>query len=382
MVKYFTPQVTKMANGNYQYSIRYRDASFDGVRKKSVVIKKNTTYAKNNAEKIVKNKIMTSLGQLGQISITFGNLSQKYFGTLEKRGVAYKTITTYRAQLNQMNKVFKDKHIATITTVQINRYLDDILYKRNLTNKTAHSYQSLLNQIFSYAKQFGYIADNPMNDVKINYKDESQKRQFRTENWYLSDDEMGKIVEGCEEQQRPDYRDFILWLYLTGMRIGEGSAIQVQDIYQKDHTYYAKVNGTLIRKVGIGLVKQPYTKTKSSSRDVALPQQAVDLFLQNSKNKTNDSFLFVNKRTGNPFSPGTLNPVIQNICKNKGIDKHITSHIFRHTHVSKLSELGYPLDVISKRVGHENEEITRKIYLHITNKKADKFNELIKDFKF
>lgn len=382
MVKFFSPQVTKTSNGKYQYSIRYRDPSFDGVRKKSLVIKNNSSYAKNHADLIVKQKIRASLGLSGQQPITFGNLSQKYFGTLEKRGNAYKTRLSYRSQLNKINEVFAKQMVSTITTIQINKFLDNLLYEKNLSNKTVHSYRALLNNVFSYAKQFGYIKTNPMVDVKINYKDESHKNNYRAENWYLTDDEMDKIIRDCNEMHRPDYRDFILWLYLTGMRIGEGGAIQVDNITQKDDMFFCQIDGTLIKIVGQGYVKQPFTKTKSSMREIALPQQAVDLYLDNKKGKNKKDYLFTNKRTGNPFSTGSINPVLKSICKRQNIDKPITAHIFRHTHVSKLSELGYPLDVISKRVGHENDKITRKIYLHITNRKAKKYNEMISGLNF
>ena len=382
MVKFFSPQVTKTSNGKYQYSIRYRDPSFDGIRKKSLVIKNNSSYAKNHADLIVKQKIRASLGLSGQQPITFSNLSQKYFGTLEKRGNAYKTRLSYRSHLNKINEVFGKQMVSTITTIQINKFLDNLLYERNLSNKTVHSYRALLNNVFSYAKQFGYIKTNPMLDVKINYKDESHKNNYRAENWYLTDDEMSKIVRDCNEMHRPDYRDFILWLYLTGMRIGEGGAIQVDNITQKDDIFFCQIDGTLIKIVGQGYVKQPFTKTKSSMREIALPQQAVDLYLDNKKGKNKKDYLFTNKRTGNPFSTGSINPVLKSICKRQNIDKPITAHIFRHTHVSKLSELGYPLDVISKRVGHENDKITREIYLHITNRKAKKYNEMISGLNF
>ena len=382
MVKFFSPQVTKTSNGKYQYSIRYRDPSFDGIRKKSLVIKNNSSYAKNHADLIVKQKIRASLGLSEQQPITFSSLSQKYFGTLEKRGNAYKTRLSYRSHLNKINEVFGKQMVSTITTIQINKFLDNLLYEKNLSNKTVHSYRALLNNVLSYAKQFGYIKTNPMVDVKINYKDESHKNNYRAENWYLTDDEMGKIIRDCNEMHRPDYRDFILWLYLTGMRIGEGGAIQVDNITQKDDIFFCQINGTLIRVVGQGYVKQPFTKTKSSMREIALPQQAVDLYLENKKGKNKKDYLFTNKRTGNPFSTGSINPVLKSICKRQNIDKPITAHIFRHTHVSKLSELGYPLDVISKRVGHENDKITREIYLHITNRKAKKYNEMISGLNF
>lgn len=81
--------------------------------------------------------------------------------------------------------------------------------------------------------------------------------------------------------------------YLTEMRIGERSAIQFKDIYQNKEN--AKVCGTLIKKVGVGLVKQPFTKPKSSNCDVALPDREVEIYLRKCQSKNSDSF-FTNKK--------------------------------------------------------------------------------------
>ena len=62
-----------------------------------------------------------------------------------------------------------------------------------------------------------------------------------------------------------------------------------------------------------------------------------------------------------------------------GFDRNrkISTHIFRHTHISKLAEIGVPLHVIQRRVGHASEKITREIYLHITNKMKSDTKDLL-----
>lgn len=49
--------------------------------------------------------------------------------------------------------------------------------------------------------------------------------------------------------------------------------------------------------------------------------------------------------------------------------------MFRHTHVSKLAEMGIPLYVIQERVGHSNSKITEQVYLHVTKKVQDNLIE-------
>ena len=47
----------------------------------------------------------------------------------------------------------------------------------------------------------------------------------------------------------------------------------------------------------------------------------------------------------------------------------------------KLAEEGYPLSLITDRVGHANSDITRKIYLHVTHKQHLEFDEAIQNFE-
>ena len=57
---------------------------------------------------------------------------------------------------------------------------------------------------------------------------------------------------------------------------------------------------------------------------------------------------------------------------------NVTTHIMRHTHVSLLAEAGVPLEAITRRVGHVDSDITRKIYLHVTKKLKEKDREQIR----
>ena len=67
----------------------------------------------------------------------------------------------------------------------------------------------------------------------------------------------------------------------------------------------------------------------------------------------------------------------------KCLGRFITPHVLRHTHASLMIEQGLSLDIIARRLGHEDSEITRKIYIHITERLKEKENQIIarnKDF--
>ena len=77
-------------------------------------------------------------------------------------------------------------------------------------------------------------------------------------------------------------------------------------------------------------------------------------------------FIFTSHR-GNPSTSLTsINRNIQIAAQNIGIEKHVTSHTMRHSHISLLSQLGVSLRAIMERVGHTDHKTTLQIYSHVT----------------
>ena len=88
------------------------------------------------------------------------------------------------------------------------------------------------------------------------------------------------------------------------------------------------------------------------------------------KFKEQTNYLFGGK-TGKPIQVNSFNTSLkkanESLGKNK-INKTISSHIFRHSHISLLAELNVPVKAIMERVGHVGTETTLKIYTHVTKK--------------
>ena len=90
-----------------------------------------------------------------------------------------------------------------------------------------------------------------------------------------------------------------------------------------------------------------------------------------------DRDLIVTQPRGNPLSLTSINRNIQIAAKNVGIEKHITSHTMRHSHISLLSQLGISLRAIMDRVGHTDHKTTLQIYSHVTEQMdKDMMNKL------
>ena len=124
--------------------------------------------------------------------------------------------------------------------------------------------------------------------------------------------------------------------------------------------------------------KKPGAKSDSSNRQVYLPTEAVKIYKRHDLGR---KFLFTKKTTKNAIEANSVNKYLKRIAPYAGIDPDkLTSHIFRHTHVSKLAEQGIPLEMIKKRVGHADSKITEAIYYHITGKARTNFENQIDAF--
>lgn len=112
--------------------------------------------------------------------------------------------------------------------------------------------------------------------------------------------------------------------------------------------------------------KTDQTKTPAGMCDVALSRRAVEIFRDLYAYVNRHGYLFTTKHH-TPIQISALNTFLRNAAKKLKIDKPVSSHIFRHTHISKLAELGVPMYVIQQRVGHSNSRVTQEIYTHVTH---------------
>ena len=210
-----------------------------------------------------------------------------------------------------------------------------------------------------------------LDTYKITFE-RTKENDDNIEEKFLEDDEYEKVIAAFNNNKR--FKLLFQWQYYTGMRIGEVLALRKSDVHITSDRAYVSVTGTYSP---VSKKRKERTKTKSSKRDVDLPPKAVEIYHQACKLSKVD-FLFVNSNQKTP-DPGNLTHKLQTRQAKLEMTKHLTTHIFRHTHVSKLAELGVPLNVIKDRVGHESSDITERIYLHVTrNMKRDMVSKLDK----
>lgn len=163
---------------------------------------------------------------------------------------------------------------------------------------------------------------------------------------------------------------------LTGLRIGEVQALKVEDIDLQNKTL--SVNGTIHwLKNDEGYGYKDTAKTIGSHRTISLNKRSCDILksvllehkaMARWVDKYKDRGFIFTTTGGNPIYSHKINRLLAMAAKSLNLDKHITTHTFRHTHISLLVEMNISLKAIMKRVGHTDEQTTIKVYTHVTEK--------------
>ncbi|WP_285012490.1 tyrosine-type recombinase/integrase [Lactococcus formosensis] len=355
--------IEELDNGKFKYCERYTDVK-GKVRKVAVTLEKNSSRAQNEAARLLYNKIEAKKEKQAlendSSSITFWEVQDQVL-EISKETVK---IRTHAARISAKNKIreyiSEDTLLSEITSTLIIDILEKLYYKNNYSFPYISSIKSNFNLVLEYAVVKGYLKTNPIQKVKIKKKIESLEQREARKNKYLEQDELKDIIQQMRVINKTTAL-IIEFMALTGLRYGECIAIQEKNIQGN----ILQINGSW------DPVSRTRTTTKNvySDRKILLTKRCLNIISEQISLRQkyckshNEGYIFVNRN-------GTPEPLITTIGRLKKLDtnKKITTHIFRHTHIALLTELGIPLKAIMERVGHNNPNTTLAIYSHVTEK--------------
>ena len=125
------------------------------------------------------------------------------------------------------------------------------------------------------------------------------------------------------------------------------------------------VSKQVVRVNGDLEVTEP--KTQNSIRKVALPQQTVNLLIQEHEKHPDNPLMFPSPRTGTYWSPDGVSRINKNLLKRAGIDTSVRFHDLRHTFATMAMQSGVDVKTLSSMLGHYSAGFTLDTYTHVTN---------------
>lgn len=375
----------ELPNGKYKFFERYKDPYTEKLKKVSVTMEKKTPQARNQAAILLQEKVNKKLEDKNKnvSDITFKELYDE-FEENWKNGVRESTIYAANHVKNEIfNQIEGDYLVRNIDRRLLQKVIDQLIKdgrSRNYTSKIKFK----LNQIMKYALRMNYINSNEMLFVelprKITTSDDLKKKRTK----YLDQKEFNLFIKTLQKEALRDYRlnkyiRIAKVLFLTGMRYGELAALSY-----KEDIDFSKKTIHIRHTYDFRLKKRTAPKTAKSDRIITAPQKVLDMIkeqiIENTKNGFDTDSIFINT-LGEPITSARVIIPLKNHGKKLGIDKNITTHMFRHSHISLLAELGIPLTAIMDRVGHSDSKTTLEIYSHVTQKMVSDISSKLEKIK-
>ena len=257
-----------------------------------------------------------------------------------------------------------DIKLDKLTTIQIQKFYNDLqkngrvqrykhiqLKNKGLSVRVVHGIHTLLNNCLEQAVSERLILVNPARGCKL---PKMEKREM-------------KVLP--EEKIRPylmeaDKRGLLAAYYLeltTGLRRGELLALLWTDLDIEAKTI--SVTKQVNRIKGKLTVSQP--KTQNSIRTLAIPQQGVDLMIEEHKKHPGNPYMFPSPKTGGMFDPDSFRHTHEKILKAIGAE-HIRFHDLRHTFATLSLKNGVDVKTLSSTLGHYSAGFTLSTYTHAT----------------
>jgi integrase/recombinase XerD len=174
----------------------------------------------------------------------------------------------------------------------------------------------------------------------------------------LSPEEVKKLVD-CADT--PRNKALIELFFGTGMRSEELISID------RDEWEAAEiVNHKEITEAGAIPIWELYVMGKNKKhRPICFFQgakDAVDAYLDTRVDRFKP--LFISAQNRRPH-PDTVGKMLHKVSAKAGLTKVVTQHVFRHSYTTDKSANGMPTSILSYNLGHSNEAITQRIYIHL-----------------
>ncbi|MDD6401702.1 MAG: site-specific integrase [Lachnospiraceae bacterium] len=318
---------------------------------------------------------------------------EKVFDMWIDEKLEYGEITkqTYSKYKNNFIRFFKNPYysidgtrIAYVTEDMLEQFIRGTISKLELSQKAYADMRILINGIFKYAKRkkFTQLSISYfMGDLQLS-KNIFSKKIKRVEDEIFLEEEIPQIIQYLEKRDDIHSKGLLL-AFLTGVRVGELSALKISDINSKilkDSNIaknYINIERTEIKYRGCDgkwiVDVQEYPKTDAGVRNIIVNDNVMELIRQIRQLNPFGEYLFMcnNKRIrGHAF-----NKKLGRVCTALGINKR-TMHKIRKTYGTTLLDSNVDEATVAEMMGHKDISTTRKYYYYSNKSDCKKVEQI------
>lgn len=259
-------------------------------------------------------------------------LLKNFIGCVLIEGKSKNTVRTYGYVIKAMARKV-GKHLIDITTNDLRVWIAN-----EMLSGKQKSYVSLerncVNAFYKWAKNEGYIAENPCEPINAIKKPHVERKSF-------SDEDIDALRSACK---KPIERALIEFLLSSGVRNEECCNMLVSDVDFSRLTVFVRGGkGNKDRVAYISPVCKKYLLKYLKSRN------------------SESNLLFLSQRSDGdePFSNCGISRMIKRIAKRADVD-NAHPHRFRRTLATTLAKRGMPIQEIQRVLGHTDIKTTQR----------------------
>ena len=265
-----------------------------------------------------------------------------------ERNLSKNTILSYQNDLNDLYEFFKED-IIKVTYKDLVKYINSLSY---LNVRSLAHHITVIHSFYEFLVNNDDLDKNPAENIK------SPKMPLKLPN-YLTIEEINKLLD-INLVTMYDYRNkaMLETLYATGLRISELVNLKFVNVDLDNALIRVVGKGSKERMVPISEVAEKYLRLYINEyRPMILGTKSSEyLFISNAKKSITRQGFF---------------KIIKKECQRAGIKKEVSPHVLRHSFATHLLQGGADIRVIQELLGHSN-ITTTEIYTHLVNEQIKK----------
>lgn len=240
----------------------------------------------------------------------------------------------------RIDATFGQKKLDQIDRHEMQVFLTGLLAS-GLRPASVNHHAKLCRHALNLAVEWGMLDKNPLSKIPLFQEDNKVER-------YMDDKQLGQLLNVLKTDENRVPALVCIWLLSTGCRCGEALRCTIGQIDEANRVWRVPASNTKARKI----------------RAIPLNDSALDVLAQLRKLGSQGEYLFVNKKTGKPYT--TIVKTWSNMRLKAGLP-HVRIHDLRHQYASFLVNAGRTLFEVQQILGHSDPSVTQR-YSHLSTK--------------